>query len=301
MAKLFSHSDLLAKHAQLRGVVSKISKETSAVRKEAKKLKEEAEGLFADLPTSARRNMTETHVKARMQKFIEPVREKVLPMLKEMESHRLELAEAKELMANPISYCNAVTIGSSKLLEQRAAAAVLVANMGPAALRVAAEAAKTSGDVGMIAALVDRNDQLPTGERPFSNAELIKDVTLPGFDDVKAVFAEVDLLPDYAMACSRAIDNRGEISANSRIEIGLSENKINIQEDGSLAAFQSTEAPRYKIDGTEYIQPDKPKGDDINPMDFSSFADFVEAGGDARTDLGNEVMEHWYGESGEAA
>ena len=302
MAKLYSHTDLLTKHGELRKVVSQISKETTAVRKQANKYREDAEKLYSHIKSKTQRNnMIKQHVEAKLQAVTEPVKDKVLPLIKEMEGHRLELAEAAEIMTNPISYCNAVTFGSSKLFAQRAAASQLIAGMGSAAMRVAAEAAKTSGDIGLLAALVDRNDQLPADARPFSNAELMSDVNLPGFDDVQAVFQEVSTLPEYAMACSRALDKGGDISPSDRIRIGLSENKLNILEDGSLADFQTTEPPRYKIDGTELIQPDKPKSGDLNPADYKSSVEYVEAGGSMLDDIPTDVLADWANNSAEDA
>lgn len=275
MAKLYTTPDLLKLHGELRSVVNGISKQTHAVRRQAAKAKADAEKLYdgSGMSKTEVRNAVSRHVEAFVDTHTKPIRALLKPKLKEMEGIRLRIEEARENMTNPVRRLNALTMMESKLIEQRYRAMQLTHGAGPAELEVIADAAKTSGDLGMLAAVVARNNQLPSKDRRFSNAELLADVALPGQDDVDAVYAEAVSLPAYAIACDRAFDRLGEIKPEDRLANALAERTVELKDDGSLADFVAKQ-PR---DHVEDDDGDEPKAD---PKDFSTWSEFAEAGGD---------------------
>lgn len=297
MAKLYTSQNLISKHQPLRAAVSEISKLTTDVRNSANKASAEAEKLYdrSGLSKTAKRDAIERHVRATVD--TSPVKAKIAPLLREMEGHRLQLEEARPNMLNPIRRLNALTLMERKMIESRYAAMQMLDGVGPAELEVAAEAAKIARDFGMLAAVVSRNNQLPSKDRRFTNAELLADVELPGQADIDAVYQELDVLPKYAISCSRAVDNLGRLAAEDRIELGLSERQVHINEDGSLADFQTTEPMRYKLDGSEVTGVNDPKLIDSkkpDPKDFDNYVDFAEAGGKA-TDLTHDDDIRFFG------
>ena len=292
MAKLYPTPDLLKLHGELRSVVNGISKQTYAVRRQAAKAKADAEKLYegSGMSKTEVRNAVSRHVEAFVDTYAMPIRALLAPKLREMEGIRLRIEEARENMTNPIRRLNAITMMDGKLVEQRYKAMQLTHGAGPAELEVIADAAKTSGDLGMLAAVVARNNQLPTKERPFSNAELLAGVRLPGQDDVDAVYAEAVSLPAYALSCDRAFDRLGEIKPEDKLANAIADRAVELNDDGSLADFVVRQ-PKDHVDDDG----NRPKAD---PKDFSNWSEFAEAGGDFDDLSEEDHARFWPAEAG---
>jgi hypothetical protein len=293
MAKYFTAADLRQTHGKLRKIVSDISRQITAVRKEAAHVATEAEKLYANsgMRKQELKNVVKNHTKAHMDTVAKPIREGFLPKLKEMEGLRIHLEEARDNLTNPIRRINALTVMDNNLAARRRAAAELIQFAGPTELEVIADAARAEGDVATLAAVIARNNQLAPSKRPFKNAEVVAGIELPGQAEVDAIFAELVSLPAYALACDRAFDRMGELSGTDRIELGLAERQVEVNEDGTLKNLDVAErhsAPGVKLDDpsfSTFIKEDPTR----EPKDFETLAEYHRAGGD----YSKPTMDDW--------
>ncbi len=228
--------DLLTLNQQLRKLTSEISVATTKVQTEAAQIRKQVEAVFADvqMPKQDKINAINRQVRQRVDALAKPVKEKVNAKLKEMEALRLRIEDGRQLMTNPISYLAASSLTNPKFHERRLAGQRFTEGAGPAELRTMLAVARSTNDVGLLSAVIAANDRLPTKSRTFTNAEAIKDVQLPGFQDVLAVYNDVTALPQFAIHCSRALDSGGDVKAADRIARGLAASKVETNPDGSL-------------------------------------------------------------------
>lgn len=294
MAKYITLKDLRERHAELRKAVNLISRETAKVRKFAEKTRAEVERLYANVMNVGKQdklNAISLETRTRVEVFAKPIKERVAPLLRQMEGARIAIEDARDNMTNPVRRINAMTALDRQLAERRVAAMQLVQWAGPAELEVIADAAKGEGDVATLAAVISRNNSLPAKDRRFTNAELLEGVKLPGQNEIDAIYQEAVSLPQYAVHCSRAIEKGGDVKAADRIERGLAERKVEVEEDGTLKGFDAV--PRYRAD---FKPVDTTKTDDqtVDPKQFDTFDEFLAAGGKATDDFDNDDMRRWW-------
>lgn len=272
--------DLRTSHGAIRKQTNIVSRHVFKLRKTAESTRAEVEKLFepVKMGKTEKKLAINDEVKSRIRTLTVPLKDEFTAPLRELEKHRLVIEAGRDTMTNPITRINALTMLDTAMSQKRANASIILANAGPAEIQMAAEASKSVNDLGTLAACVSRNSALKTGDRRFTNAEILKDVVLPDQAEVNAIYAEAVSVSQYALHCLRSLDNAGVEDATNRIERGLADRRVELAENGSLKPFEfedTTKAP----DITPKPTP-KPEPKDIKPEDFDSAGAYLASGGD---------------------
>lgn len=281
--KFLSIKDIRGAHAAIRKSTNKISRETHMARTQIKNIKVELEKMYENtgMTKFEKKQAVERDLHLRSKDIATNARTKYDGELRTIEKNRLILEGAREFVGNPLRRINAMTALDKTLAPQRAAVAQLLLNASPAELETIALAARDSGDLATLAACVSKNSSLPVAERRLNNAAMIDGVVLPDQLEINAVLKEVESLPAYALSCDRSLNNRGVESGTDKIERGLHDRQVDLQNDGALKPFEFEHKQFDKIDDDKPKPKPEVKPEDLNPEDFDTPGAFMIAGGES--------------------
>ena len=164
-----------------------------------------------------RREYVGREVASSNRKIVSEFEESTTGLLREVHSLATQIDEARELYENPFKRLNVLTAMEPKMAARRAEVAAMVRHSGPAEIETLAEAFRSTGDFGGLAALVSKNMQLPSADRKLTNAAIVAGVVFPHSDQVAAIMRDASELPELARQETRRVVNAGKISGVDRI------------------------------------------------------------------------------------
>jgi hypothetical protein len=239
MARYLTVSELTALNDKLRKQTSEITKGAARSREEFERARKLAESRYAELPPNVRREYVGREVASSNRRIVAEFDEGTRGLLRDVHALAAQINEARDLYENPFKRLNVLSAMDPKMAARRAEVSALLTHAGPAEIETLAEAFRSTGDFGGLAALVSRNSQLPHGDRKLHNAAIVAGVVFPHADQVEAILRDAAELPELARHEARRVVNAGKISGVDRIRSAL--RVVGVDGKGELTAPEAAQ------------------------------------------------------------
>jgi hypothetical protein len=217
MAKYLTVSELTGTNEQLRKQTSEITRRAARARDDLERARTEAEQRYAELPPNVRREYVGREIASSNGKIVADFEQSTKGILRDVLALAAQINEARELYENPFKRLNILTAMEPKMAARRAEVTAMVRLSGPAEIETLAEAFRSTGDFGGLAAIISKNMQLPSADRKLTNAAIVAGVVFPHSDQVTAIMRDAAELPELARQETRRVVNAGKISGVDRI------------------------------------------------------------------------------------